>query len=201
MWHISKPTNSEGWRLVCSSASTDDFHSRPDYGQRRHRKCTRSCNCTCWCTVFVIAPVCTHGCMQYHVSGTGHSTGGLSMEHFVWDDEKPFYIVDPRSTFHTCWDVLMAALLLLMLFMVPLNFFDGIADSLSGFNICVDAIFMADWCACMHSVACPPARPHAHARMRARTHARTHARTASRTSSRATLTKQAQSFWATKQFL
>ena len=38
----------------------------------------------------------------------------------------------------------MSALLALIFVMMPINFFDGIAEDLSTFNIVVDCIFMVD---------------------------------------------------------
>ena len=80
--------------------------------------------------------VCVRACGQYHASGTGR---GRPTED---EDEKSLYIIDPFSLFHTFWDLGISALLFLMLIMVPLNFFDAIADSLTEFNLCVDVIFM-----------------------------------------------------------
>ena len=93
--------------------------------------------------------------VQYNLGGMGRSTGSSAA------DEKPSYIIDPRSLFHTIWDIVMSVLLFSMLVMIPLNFFDEIADALSIFNFSVDAFFLCD---CVRT------------RVRARTHAHMHTR-------------------------
>ena len=57
---------------------------------------------------------------------------------------RPLHIIHPEGLFHSVWDVLMAAILLLTFLMMPLNFFDQFSDSLSVFNICVDVFFLTD---------------------------------------------------------
>ena len=46
-------------------------------------------------------------------------------------DKRPWYIMHPLSLFNLVWDICVAAILVLMFVMLPLNFYDEIADSLA----------------------------------------------------------------------
>ena len=78
--------------------------------------------------------------VQFSVGGTGRHIHPNSAP----AGSKPRYILHPLHVFAGAWDILIAAILLLTFIIMPFNFFDEFADSLSTVNILIDCFFMVD---------------------------------------------------------
>ena len=74
--------------------------------------------------------------VKHQVGSTGQRAKAKNAATTKW------YISHPYSLLHGLWDIFIAAILLLTFVLMPLNFFDDIADSLAVFNNVIDGFFM-----------------------------------------------------------